>query len=145
MVELDFSLGQSFTWTFLFTDISHSNLLADFLECFDLHMDVKNKRILDSRTCLSVTGTFSQSQYLDGTLLSFVSPDTRMSLMVDASGFEVEMSLQQHLGPAFKPLEFSKELSATERRYSSFYCENLSKYLSVKHFRCMLDGHDIIT
>ncbi|GFS49631.1 transposon Ty3-I Gag-Pol polyprotein, partial [Nephila pilipes] len=82
---------------------------------------------------------------IDGTLLSFVSPDTRMSLMVDGSGFEVEMSLQQHLGPAFKRLEFSKEFSATERRYSSFYRENLSKYLSVKHFRCMLDGHDVIT
>ncbi|GFU63991.1 transposon Ty3-I Gag-Pol polyprotein [Trichonephila clavipes] len=63
--------------------------------------------------------------------------------MTDASDFAVGSVLQQHIETTVEPLGFfSRKLSATEKKYSTFDRELLSIYLSVKHFRHMLEGRE---
>ncbi|GFU75781.1 transposon Ty3-I Gag-Pol polyprotein [Trichonephila clavipes] len=65
--------------------------------------------------------------------------------MTDASDFAVGSVLQQHIETTVEPLGFfSRKLSATEKKYSTFDRELLSIYLSVKHFRHMLEGREAI-
>ncbi|GFT43484.1 hypothetical protein TNCV_815291 [Trichonephila clavipes] len=81
----------------------------------------------------------------NATALSFPAADARLSLMTDASDFAVGSVLQQHIETTVEPLGFfSRKLSATEKKYSTFDRELLSIYLSVKHFRHMLEGREVI-
>ena len=73
--------------------------------------------------------------------LSHPSPDpsTALSLTTDASDVAVGAVLAQ--GDPHQPLGFySKKLSDAERKYSAFDKELLALYLSIKHFRCHLEG-----
>ena len=63
------------------------------------------------------------------------------SLTTDASDVAVGAVLSQ--GKEDKPLAFfSKKLSAAERKYSTFDRELLAIFLSIKHFRHMLEGRN---
>ncbi|GBM83303.1 Retrovirus-related Pol polyprotein from transposon opus [Araneus ventricosus] len=65
--------------------------------------------------------------------------------MTDASDFPAGAVLQQHIESKVEPLGFfSMKLSATENKYSTFESELLSIYLSVKHFRYMLKGREVV-
>ncbi|GBM90893.1 hypothetical protein AVEN_46383-1 [Araneus ventricosus] len=65
--------------------------------------------------------------------------------MTDASDFAVGAVLQQHIESKVEPLGFfSRKLSATEKKCSTFDRELLSIYLSVKHFRYMLEGREVV-
>ncbi|BHF71785.1 hypothetical protein SprV_0401484500 [Sparganum proliferum] len=79
----------------------------------------------------------------DATLLTHPAPKAPLSLMVDASTVAVGAVLQQHINDSTRPLAFfSKKLSPTETRYSTFGRELLAIYLAVKHFRHFLEGRD---
>jgi len=67
-----------------------------------------------------------------------------ISLAVDASDSHIGAVLQQQLrDKSWSPLAFfSKKLSDTERRYSAFDRELLAAYISVRHFRFMLEGRE---
>ncbi|BHF70504.1 hypothetical protein SprV_0301355500 [Sparganum proliferum] len=79
----------------------------------------------------------------DATLLTHPAPEAPLSLMVDASTVAVGAVLQQHINDSTRPLAFfSKKLSLTETRYSTFGRELLAIYLAVKHFRHFLEGRD---
>jgi hypothetical protein len=57
----------------------------------------------------------------------------------------VGAALQQQRGGSWQPLSFfSRKLSATEQRYSAFDRELLAIYLSIRHFRFMLEGREFI-
>ena len=74
-------------------------------------------------------------------LLAHPDPDTSksLSLTTDASDVAVGAVLSQ--GPDDRPLGFySKKLSEAEKKYSAFDKELLALYLSIKHFRCHLEG-----
>ena len=61
--------------------------------------------------------------------------------MTDASDFAVGAVLQQFIGNAWQPISyFSKKLSPTETRYSTFDRELPAIYLSIKHFRYFVEG-----
>ncbi|PIK49797.1 pol polyprotein [Apostichopus japonicus] len=61
--------------------------------------------------------------------------------MVDASDFAVGGVLQQFINGTWRPLSFfSKRLQKAETRYSAFGRELLAVYLSIRHFRHLLDG-----
>ncbi|GFV16801.1 transposon Tf2-9 polyprotein [Trichonephila clavipes] len=65
--------------------------------------------------------------------------------MTDASDFAVGSVLQQHIETTVEHLGFfSRKLSTTEKKYSTFDRELFSIYLSVKHFRHMLEGREVI-
>jgi cleavage and polyadenylation specificity factor subunit 1 len=77
--------------------------------------------------------------------LHFPDPDAHLSLAVDASGTHVGAALQQQQGNSWQPLSFfSRKLSTTEQRYSAFDRELLAIYLSIRHFRFMLEGREFI-
>jgi hypothetical protein len=70
--------------------------------------------------------------------LKDTDPTAPLSLATDASNSHVGAILQQKTNGSWQPLSFfSKKLSATETRYSTFDRELLA---SVKHFRFFLEG-----
>ena len=56
-------------------------------------------------------------------------------LLTDASDTAVGAVLQQFVNDAWHPISFfSKRMSSTESRYSTFDRELLAVYLAIKHF-----------
>ena len=77
----------------------------------------------------------------DVTLLTHPSPTAKLVLSTDASASAIGASLQQQIGDDLRPLGFfSRKLTATETRYSTFSRELLAIYLAIRHFRHMLEG-----
>jgi hypothetical protein len=79
--------------------------------------------------------------------LAEVATLTHLSLAVDASNTHIGAVLQQwqpggrSRGGGWRPLSFfSKKLDTAQLKYSAFDWELLAAYLSVRHFRYMLDG-----
>ncbi|GBN24061.1 Retrovirus-related Pol polyprotein from transposon opus [Araneus ventricosus] len=115
-----------------------------------LHCVVKNKVKKDNTHIAWTEDT--QSAFKSGkrlianaTALSFPAANSHLSLMTDASDFAVGAVLQQHFESIVEPLVFfSRKLSATEKKYSTFGSELLSIYLSVKHIRYMLEGCEVV-
>ena len=66
-------------------------------------------------------------------------PSVPLSLTTDASDIAVGAVLAQ--GDSQQPVGFySKKLSESEKKYSAFDKELLALYLSIRHFRCHLEG-----
>ena len=77
----------------------------------------------------------------DAAMLVHPSSHLPTSLMVDASDSAVGGVLQQLSGGVWKPIAFySQRLKPPETRYSTFGRELLAAYLSVRHFRYLLEG-----
>jgi transposase InsO family protein len=73
--------------------------------------------------------------------LHFPNPSAPISLATDASNTHVGAVLQQKVHGSWQPLSFfSKKLSPTESRYSTFDRELLAAFLAAKHFRFLLEG-----
>jgi transposase InsO family protein len=73
------------------------------------------------------------------------SPSASVSLAVDASATHAGAALQQFQRGAWRPLAFfSRKFSATEQRYSTFDRELLAVYLSIRHFRFLLEGRKFV-
>jgi cleavage and polyadenylation specificity factor subunit 1 len=69
------------------------------------------------------------------------APQAVLSLAVDASDSHVGGVLQQKCGRGWQPLAFySKKLSSTETKYSTFDRELLAAFLTIRHFRFLLEG-----
>eukprot|EP00794_Sanderia_malayensis_P013556 gene13556-biopygen10821 len=83
-----------------------------------------------------------KSSLAQATLLVHPSPNAPYCLMVDASNVAVGGVLQQKINDVWHPISFfSKRLQPAETRYSTFGRELLAVYLSLKHFRYCLEGH----
>ena len=75
------------------------------------------------------------------TLLRHPVPGAPYSLMTDASNIAVGAVLQQYINGTWHPLSFfSKRLQPSETKYSTFGKELLAVYLSIRHFRHILEG-----
>ncbi|MES9975560.1 MAG: reverse transcriptase domain-containing protein, partial [Candidatus Thiodiazotropha sp.] len=71
--------------------------------------------------------------------------DAPLSLTTDASNVAVGGVLQQHVNGESQPLAFfSRRLSPTESRYSTFGRELLGVYLAIRHFRHLLEGRAFV-
>ena len=78
-------------------------------------------------------------------LLAQPVPNAPLSIAVDASNTGVGAVLQQHHDGAWQPLAFfSRSLTPTEARYSTFGRELLALYLSVRHFRHAIEGRPLV-
>ena len=76
----------------------------------------------------------------DATLLTFPAPNAELLLTTDANDTAIGAVLEQRLHGQTTPLAFySKKLSETERRYSTFNRELLAFYLKTKHFKHLLE------
>ena len=77
--------------------------------------------------------------------LSYPTPNAPLALMTDASNTCVGAVLQQHVDNAWKPLGyFSRKMSDAQQVYSTYDRELLAMYLSIKHFRNMVEGQKLI-
>jgi hypothetical protein len=66
-----------------------------------------------------------------------------LSIATDASETHIGSVLQQrHPGGHWQPLGFfSTKLDSIQQRYSAFDRELLAVFSTIRHFRCMLEGH----
>lgn len=70
-------------------------------------------------------------------------PNTRLILSTDASSCAVGAVLQQFVNGQLQPLSFfSQKLSPSQCNYSTFGRELLGIYLSIRHFRHLVEGRD---
>ena len=73
--------------------------------------------------------------------LSHPAPNAIISLVTDASDSHVGGVLQQQENGGWRPLAFfSRKLTPTEAKYSTFDRELLGTYAAVRHFRFLLEG-----
>lgn len=70
-LTLDLGLRRRFQWLFWVADVEHAIVGADFLRNFNLLVDMKNKRLIDSSTKIYVSGVLSRAPTLSTT---FVKP-----------------------------------------------------------------------
>ena len=71
------------------------------------------------------------------------SSDAPYCLMVDASNVAIDGVLQQQIKGTWQPISFfSKKLQLAEIKCSTFARELLAIYLSIRHFRHFLEGHE---
>ena len=79
----------------------------------------------------------------NATLLVHPKPNAPLNVMTDASDVAIGAVLQQFLDDKWCPLScFSRKLSPTERRYSTFDHEFLAVYCTIHHFRHFLEVHE---
>ena len=81
----------------------------------------------------------------DFTKLSYISYDntSTLSLTTDASGDSIGVVLQQKQNGLEKTISFfSVKSNTAQRKYSTFSRELLAIYLSIRHFRHLLEGRD---
>lgn len=60
-LTLNLGLRREFRWTFIIADVTRAIIGADFLGHFDLLVDLKNRRLVDSRTNLSTIAGVTQA------------------------------------------------------------------------------------
>lgn len=83
----------------------------------------------------------SKESLAQATLLAHPQSSAPLAIFSDASDRAVGASLQQFVEGTWEPLDFfSKKLSAAEQRYGAYDRELLAIYLSVRHFRHMVEG-----
>ena len=79
----------------------------------------------------------------NATLLSHPHPTAPLAIMSDASEIAVGAVLQQRVENEWHPIAyFSRKLTPPETRYSTFDRELLAVYLSIRHFRHMVEGRE---
>ena len=79
---------------------------------------------------------------MSATLLHHPHSNAKTSITVDASDRAVGGKLEQFLDGLWCPVAFfSRKLTNAERKYSAFGRELLAIFLSVKHFRHHIKGH----
>ena len=94
-----------------------------------------------------MTGAFHRAKdtLANATMLSHPVIDSPISLTTDASNIAFGAVLEQRVGQVWKPPAFfSKQLRTPELKYSTFDRELLALYLSIRHFRLMLEGRTFI-
>ena len=80
----------------------------------------------------------------DATLLTHPKPGAPLVIATDASDVAVGAVLQQYIGNTWQPISFfSKTLKPVETCYSTFDRELLAIYLSIKHFRHVVEGQEL--
>jgi len=84
-----------------------------------------------------------KQELANAALLSYPNPTSPLSLCTDASDWAVGSVIQQYENGHWKPLAFfSKKLNDTQRSYSTYDRELLGIYLSIKHFKHLLEGRE---
>ena len=80
----------------------------------------------------------------DAAYLNFSTSGLPLVLSTNASNITISAALEQVLHGTKQPLAFfSKKLSPTESRYSTFDTELLAVYTAVRHFRHLVEGSSL--
>lgn len=83
---------------------------------------------------------------VDASALAFPdSKTTNYQLVTDSSNYAVGAALHQMINDEPVPIGFfSKKLSQTQQKYSTFDRELLASYLSVLHFKHLIEGRNVL-
>lgn len=79
--RIDIGLGSDFEWTFVVADVSMPILGADFMRFHDLLIDVKNKRLLESRYLSSIPLSVASVQAYAGIFCAQVDRNPYLKLL----------------------------------------------------------------
>ena len=102
----------------------------------------KNQPIRLSETALEAFEN-AKTSLAKATLLVHPNPEASLCLMAGASNAAIGGALHQCVDNVMMPIAFfSKRLQPAERKYSAFGRELLAVYLSIRHFKHMLEGRD---
>jgi hypothetical protein len=63
LLKLDLGFRRHFTWNFIIGNVQRPIIGADFLHHYDLLVDLKHKRLIDSTTSVSTSGTLVKYKY----------------------------------------------------------------------------------
>ncbi|GFY46928.1 retrovirus-related Pol polyprotein from transposon 17.6 [Trichonephila inaurata madagascariensis] len=89
--------------------------------------------------------TILKDDLYKATFLIYPVPDVNLSLVADPSDTEVGAVLQQEMNELKQPLSFfSRSLTPSQRKYSSYDRELLAIYIAVKRFKYILEGRSFI-
>ncbi|GFS68780.1 retrovirus-related Pol polyprotein from transposon 17.6 [Nephila pilipes] len=115
-----------------------------------LHDLVKGAKKKDRRKVPWTEGTIKnfeqcKSDLAKAALYSFPKSGLPLSLCADASDFAIGSVLQQYADESWKQIAFfSNMLNETQKAYSTYDRELLRIYLSVKHFKHLMEENDFI-
>lgn len=120
--------------------VPHCAKLMDPLHALLNSAKQSNQSItLDAPTTAAFHAT--KNALANATLLSYPKNNTPTSLVTDASDTAIGATLQQFSDSTWRPIAFfSKKLTPTESRYSTFDRELLAVYKAIKHFRHFVEG-----
>ena len=108
-----------------------------------LKSTANNSRTLQWSTQASAAFQEIKDTLANATLLLHPKPDAPINIMTDASDVAIGAVLQQFLDEKWCPLSyFSRKLSPTEQRYSTFDRELLAVYCAIRHFRHFLEARE---
>lgn len=80
----------------------------------------------------------------NASMLSYPLPQASLALFCDASNTGVGAVLQQKINDKWQPLGyFSKGLTSTQKKYSTYDRELLAIYLGIVHFRNLIEGREL--
>ena len=114
--------------------------VADILTPLHTQASGKGQTIQWSESC-QMAFEKAKEALKEAVLLHHPHPDAPTSLTVDASNSALGAQLEQKQGQSWVPLAFfSRKLSETEKKYSTFDRELLAAYSATKHFRHFLEG-----
>ena len=86
-----------------------------------------------------------KSELANATMLAHPVEGAPLALVSDASDIAVGAVLQQFHNNSWQPLAFySKHLRQNELQYSAFDKQLLALYLSIRHFRCFVEGRSFV-
>ena len=105
----------------------------------------KNIAISLDDNCLTSINELKNS-LKQATFLNHINPSCNtFHLVTDASQFAVGSALHQVDGESMKPIAFfSKHLSIAQKSYSTYDRELLAVYLSVIHFKHVIEGRNVV-
>ena len=84
-----------------------------------------------------------RTKFSENTLLKNYNVNSKLSIAVDASNIAIGAVLQQKFNNKLEPLAyFSRKLSSSEIKYSTFDRELLGIFASIKHFRHFVEGRE---
>ena len=101
---------------------------------------VKDTKLEWTETAINA---FNKSKTLlsEKTLLNYIKPNLETAIAVDASNDAIAGVLQQREDGVWKPISFfSRKLSTTEKKYSTFSKELLAIFACIKTFRVYVEG-----
>jgi len=79
------------------------------------------------------------------TLLAYPKDNAMLKLKTDTSDLAIGAALEQYADERWEPLGFfSRKLDKTQSKYSAYDRELLAIYKSIKFFRYMIEGRNLI-
>jgi len=133
VTQLNSDLRRNFTWPFIIADVHTAIIGADFLSKFQLLIDLKNQRLIDSVTGLSTPAFLAQAKHISVSTVQCMSKFQKLlSEFVDVTKPSIKAATQHDvrhyietkgIPVADRPRRLSGEKLVTAKREINFLIE----------------------